>query len=203
MPDLPRVSRVLHGTTAEGPGLRTAVWFQGCSIRCRGCINPHLFSPHGGYDVQPEAVVEAALAGQDEGLTLIGGEPFDQPAAGAVLAQVAHREGLGVITFSGYVYEDLASRPEAKDLLAATDLLIDGPFRADDSERERALVGSTNQRFIHLTNRYEAYDPRRNRNRLDLRVGPRGEVEVAGFLDRPGLRALAEGAQMARAWKRP
>ncbi|WP_311214934.1 MULTISPECIES: 4Fe-4S cluster-binding domain-containing protein [unclassified Arthrobacter] len=79
-----RVGRVLHGKTAEGPGLRTAIWFRGCSIRCKGCINPHLFSPRGGTQLPVAGIIEDALTA--EGLILIGGEPFDQPDAGHALA---------------------------------------------------------------------------------------------------------------------
>jgi hypothetical protein len=70
-----RVARVTHGTTAEGPNLRTALWVQGCSIRCKGCINPHLFSARGGTLVAPQMIIDEAIAAGDEGLTLLGGEP--------------------------------------------------------------------------------------------------------------------------------
>nr|WP_281250874.1 4Fe-4S cluster-binding domain-containing protein [Sinomonas mesophila] len=182
--------------------MRTAVWFQGCSIRCTGCINPHLFSPRGGYIVDPVEVVNGARERDVEGLTLLGGEPFDQPGAGAALALAAQRAGLGVITFSGYVYEDLEARMDAAALLSGTDLLIDGPYRADQAEMERALVGSTNQRFVHLSDRYTDYDPAQAINRVELRVGPDGSVEVAGFLDRTGLQELAVGLGSQRVWKR-
>lgn len=137
-----RIARVLHGTTAEGPGLRTAIWFQGCSIRCDGCINPHLFSPAGGKDVSADDILRRAMSSSVEGLTLIGGEPFDQPLAGAELAQKAQKLGLGVIAFSGYEYESLRSRGGGtEEFLAAIDLLVDGPYEARNPEKERALVG--------------------------------------------------------------
>ena len=71
------VARVLHRTTAEGPYLRSAVWIQGCSIRCPGCINPHLFEFAEGT-VAPTVLAEEIVAANVEGLTLLGGEPFDQ-----------------------------------------------------------------------------------------------------------------------------
>ncbi|BAS07737.1 anaerobic ribonucleoside-triphosphate reductase-activating protein [Arthrobacter sp. Hiyo4] len=127
-----QVARVFHGTTAEGPGLRTAVWFQGCSIQCKGCINPHLFNPRGGTRTPIAELVEQAVAAGVEGLTLIGGEPFDQPVSGAALASTAQERGLGVIAFSGYEYESLLDRDDdTKAFLAATDLLVDGPYQAE------------------------------------------------------------------------
>lgn len=188
-----RVARVLHGTVAEGPGRRTAVWFQGCSIRCRGCINPHLFRSDGGEDLAAASVVAGAVASGDEGLTLIGGEPFDQPEFAAELAASAQRVGLGVICFTGNLIEDLRSRGgAAPDVIGATDLLIDGPFDASLPERDRPLVGSQNQRLIHLTDRYRAAMDGLARNRVELRITADGTIDVAGFADRDRKRRLAE-----------
>ncbi|TPV48563.1 radical SAM protein [Pseudarthrobacter phenanthrenivorans] len=198
-----RIARVLHGTTAEGPGLRTAVWFQGCSIRCRGCINPHLFSPNGGNDMTVSDIVLTAVASGVEGLTLIGGEPFDQPAAGAKLASEAQVQGLGVIAFSGYEYETLRNRDrDTKRFLAGIDLLVDGPYQAWNQETDRALVGSTNQRFIHISDRYRSYSPETAANRVDIRVLPDGSVDVAGFLDRSKLNDLLKATRTTRKARR-
>jgi anaerobic ribonucleoside-triphosphate reductase activating protein len=183
-----RLARVLLGTTAEGPGLRAAVWVQGCSIRCRGCINPHLFSPRGGDPYDPAKLADQAVAQGCEGLTLLGGEPFDQAAACAELAEAARRAHLGVITFTGYELESLSRRDEScRRLIAATDLLVDGPYRQQEAETERSLVGSANQRFLHLTDRYADFDPCRHANRVDIRISATGEAEVAGFLDGPDV----------------
>lgn len=198
-----RVGRVLHGTTAEGPGLRTAIWFQGCSIRCRGCINPHLFNPHGGAEARVSEIVDEAVSAGVEGLTLIGGEPFDQPAGGAALASAAQARGLGVIAFSGYEYDSLRRRGEPTGaLLASTDLLVDGPYQAWNPEGRRALVGSSNQRFIHLTDRYKTYRPEIAGNRIDVRISPDGSIEVAGFLNENGLADLLDSTETSRRFRR-
>jgi anaerobic ribonucleoside-triphosphate reductase activating protein len=188
-----RLARVLLGTTAEGPGLRAAVWVQGCSIRCSGCINPHLFSPRGGEVHDPVALVGQAVAHGCEGLTLLGGEPFDQAAACAELAEAGRRAGLGVITFTGYELDFISNRDEScRRLIAATDLLVDGPYRRHEAETERSLVGSANQRFLHLTDRYADFDPTRHSNRVDIRISPEGKTAVAGFLDGPDVRRLMQ-----------
>ena len=194
-----QVARVLHATKAEGPGLRSAVWFQGCSIRCSGCINPHLFTTKGGTAVDVDEVIQGALEAGSEGLTFLGGEPFDQAGAAASLAAAAHRLGLGVITFSGYRYEDLRIRDDdSRRLLADTDLLVDGPYLAGSAETNRSLVGSTNQRFLHLTDRYADFDPVEQPNHVDVRVGPDGAIELAGFLGSDGLKDFASIAGAVR-----
>ena len=199
-----RIARVMHGTSAEGPGVRSAVWFQGCSIRCPGCINPHLFSPKGGEDADLNIVLERAIDSGAEGITLLGGEPFDQPGAGAQLAEMAQGRGLGVIAFTGFTYEKLIDKDASTHrLLAAIDLLVDGPYIAEARDGLRSLVGSTNQRFIHLSKRYAAYRPELNRNRIDVRVGADGLIELAGFLGTEDLTSFAEIAGVRRQLRSP
>ncbi|MFJ5696167.1 radical SAM protein, partial [Arthrobacter sp. NPDC093125] len=95
--------------------------------------------------------------------------------------------------------ESLQGRDEPTDaFLAAIDLLVDGPYQMWSPETRRALAGSTNQRFIHLTGRYENYRPEITGNRVDVRVRTDGSIEVAGFLDTTGLTALTEATGTRR-----
>lgn len=149
-------------------------------------------------------ILQGALASRVEGLTLIGGEPFDQPAAGAKLAKKAQELGLGVIAFSGYEYESLRSRGgDTEEFLAAIDLLVDGPYQAWNPETERALVGSANQRFIHISERYGSYRPDDVSNRVDIRILPDGSIDVAGFLSSSNLIDLTEVTGTKRRARRP
>lgn len=178
-----KVARIWHGTRAEGPFLRTALWLQGCSISCPGCVNPHLWSFEGGSEVDVEELAAQIIDSEVEGITLLGGEPFDQPLENFKLASLVKSGGKGVITFSGYTYENLLSedREHWADLLSVTDLLVDGPFIRDLPEHERAWVGSSNQRFINLTKRYINVDPSITSNRIEMRVLPNGVIETCGF----------------------
>jgi anaerobic ribonucleoside-triphosphate reductase activating protein len=189
MSDLVQVLRFLPATVAEGPGRRAALWVQGCSIRCPGCFNPHSWAAGGGESVHwaelAEGVREAAADHGIEGLTLLGGEPFDQAGPRAVLAEAVRAEGLSVMTFTGHVLEGLqsAGRDDWDRLLAATDLLVDGPYIAARPERRRPWVGSDNQRFWFLTDRYAhlAAELDAVPNRLEIRISRSGEVAVNGF----------------------
>ena len=74
-----RVGARVRATCAEGPGTRYALWLQGCSLRCPGCCNPQLFDPRGGEEL-PLALLAAEISDvrdQIEGVTLLGGEPFE------------------------------------------------------------------------------------------------------------------------------
>jgi anaerobic ribonucleoside-triphosphate reductase activating protein len=197
-----RWSRFLPATTAEGPGLRSALWVQGCSVRCPGCFNPHLWANTGGRvedsaDLAAGFVADALAAGV-EGITLLGGEPFDQAAAMATVAEAFRAAGLTVMSFSGYPYELLTewsgARADIARLLAATDLLIDGPYLRDRPDAARPWLGSTNQGIRALTPAYAADVARIEReggaDRLEIRIRPDGRIDVNGWADDAALENL-------------
>src|SRR5919198_2604401 len=84
------IAQVVPATEAEGPGLRFALWFQGCPLRCPGCCNPEMLPFEGGTPMSVAEVLrqveEAARDHGVEGITLLGGEPFAHAAGAAALA---------------------------------------------------------------------------------------------------------------------
>jgi len=186
-----RVAARVGTTRAEGPGLRYALWLQGCSIRCPGCCNPHLFAPLGPKTAVAELLAEiAVLQGEIEGVTVLGGEPFDQ--AGGLLTLVAGVEALGLsrVVFSGFTLEELKGRgdPVVNRILATIDVLVDGRYDSRLKETERLWVGSSNQNFHYLTRRYspliERPSPREPLRSLEVRIGPDGRLNANGWPER-------------------
>jgi len=148
-----RVARVYHGSLVDGPGRRSVVQFQGCPIRCRGCYVPETHAVDGGAVRSVADVAAAALdpAGEPrDGCTVLGGEPFFQPAALAALLRAFKARGGHTVVYSGYTLEALIRRPEPEvcEALQLTDLLIDGPFIAALAEGAGEWRGSRNQRVI-------------------------------------------------------
>ena len=196
-----QVASIVPCTEAEGPGRRFALWFQGCPLRCPGCCNPEYLPFKGGQAVPRADVVEQLKKSQEEtgieGITLLGGEPFAHAEKASALAQAAQSLGLSVMVFTGYLREDLETRTDfaTTELLASTDILVDGPYERDRPDTERRWIGSTNQRIHFLTPRYHADDPCwKQPNTLEIRVrGP--EVIVNGF---PAIPALG----LWKGWKR-
>jgi anaerobic ribonucleoside-triphosphate reductase activating protein len=118
-----------------------------------------------------------------EGITLLGGEPFEQADVLAELAGAARMAGRGVMTFTGFRYEVLrrGARPGWRELLGATDLLVDGPYLLARRDTTRPWVGSSNQRFIHLTNRYREALANAEPERLEVRIRRDGAVAINGW----------------------
>ncbi|HRI08479.1 MAG TPA: 4Fe-4S single cluster domain-containing protein [Nannocystaceae bacterium] len=157
MPDvLINVAAIRRRTRVSGPGWRAAVWVQGCTIRCPGCFNPDTHPHVARHLWDPERLADELLRGDVEGVSLLGGEPFEQAAACAALARAVQDAGKTVVTYSGYTVSDLSAStlPETRALIAATDLLIAGPYLAAARNDGRGWHGSTNQEMVFLSDRY-------------------------------------------------
>ncbi len=184
-----QVAAISPVTEAEGPGLRYALWFQGCPLRCPGCCNPEYLPFKGGETRTLESIVSEIRVSREEngieGITLLGGEPFAHAEPAAALAEAAHALGLSVMVFSGFTLEDLRTSstidPPKAALLAHTDILVDGPYLREHPDTTRRWIGSTNQRIHFLSGRYRADDPAwKKPNTLEIRVSGH-EVLVNGF----------------------
>lgn len=192
------IAQIVPFTEAEGPGLRFALWFQGCPLRCAGCCNPEMLPFSGGTPTPLSEVLrqldEAIATHGVEGITLMGGEPTSHAAGAAPLAIATRQRGLSVMVFSGYLLEELRARGEADldALLDHTDILVDGPYDRTQPDTTRRWIGSTNQRVHFLTERYHLDERWRKPNTLEIRL-INGELTVNGF---PGKSAVG-------LWKRP
>lgn len=146
---------------SEGPGRRYTIWVQGCDRHCKGCGNSYMWSTEPNHLVDCDEIFEKILKsrefGQIEGITIVGGEPMLQARSLAYLAKKCQKEGLSVIVFTGYTLKGLkkANLDGIDDLLSYTDVLVDGPYIENKPEKERNWVGSSNQKFHFLTNRYK------------------------------------------------
>ncbi len=182
-----QVAQTVACTEAEGPGRRYALWFQGCPLRCPGCCNPEMLPFQGGQtrsvaDILEEIETAVREVGV-EGISLLGGEPLAHAAGAAVLAREAQDRGLTVMIYTGYTLEEARLRPEpgVAELLALTDLLVDGPYVRELPETQRRWIGSSNQQIHFLSARYHPDDPRwRLSNTLEIRLHGR-ELTVNGF----------------------
>ena len=140
--------------TVLGPGKRYAVWVQGCRRNCPGCIAGNSHRAEDGFLMSTYALAQEILLSKTTGITISGGEPFLQAEPlTEMLELVKQKRNLGVIIYTGYLFEELKDVPFADKLLQYTDLLIDGPY-VSELDDGLSLRGSSNQRVIPLTDRY-------------------------------------------------
>lgn len=147
-----RVFGSQQNSIVDGPGIRMAIFMQGCLHKCKGCQNPTSWPIYGGVRMDTEEFkTEMAKDPLLTGITLTGGEPFLQPLAALDLARAAHKRNLSVWCYTGYTYEQILEWEDArKDLLREIDVLVDGPFEEDKKSLDIPWRGSTNQRLIDV-----------------------------------------------------
>ena len=139
-------------TETEGPYKRLTIWFQGCDIHCKGCCNPdyqaftvlNLMT----LDELITVIKDAKNKHSIEGVTYSGGEPTLQQNL-PELTKAIQDLGLGVISFTGHLYE------QVQEQLEGCDMVLDGAFEETMLETKRKILGSTNQRILCLTDRYK------------------------------------------------
>lgn len=191
------LSRIHFPVTTLGPGRRVGIWFQGCSIRCPGCISMDTWAPdRGATDVHAVFHVMESFLAEADGLTVSGGEPFDQPAAlHAVLSGWRARHRGDVLVYSGYSLETL--RPALTRFGGLMDALICDPLDIAIPQT-LALRGSDNQRLILLTDLgariFRSFDREvaQDDQRLDIMFDDeRGTVFFAGIPRRGDLGRLS------------
>ena len=148
-----RISGVWHNSLIEGPGRRSAVRMQGCPIRCQGCYVPETWDFEAGTDVPVVDVAKALLSEPQDGVTILGGEPFAQPEALSwLVSQLRARDpDVHILVYSGFTYEALNRRgPDVQYVLNNIDILIDGPYVLALSGSAGPWTGSGNQRVLDM-----------------------------------------------------
>ncbi|WP_271769029.1 4Fe-4S single cluster domain-containing protein [Aquimarina algiphila] len=141
------ISRLHFPVTTLGPGKRIGIWFQGCSIHCEGCISADTWQFNTKMvDINELKRVLKTWLPSCDGITITGGEPFDQQAALFELLTFLRPYNLSVLVYSGYSYQKLKQKKEIFEGLI--DVLISEPYDYKETQT-KALLGSDNQK-IHL-----------------------------------------------------
>ena len=148
----------LHSTIkssrVNGPGDRFVIWTQGCRKMCKNCYNPETWSHYRNNLVDIDFLVEEIKNSNSTGVTISGGDPFEQPEELFYLLGKIKQLDLsdGVIVFSGYTMEQIRGVRELEKSLDYIDVLIDGLY-IEEKRITNGLAGSSNQQFHYLSDK--------------------------------------------------
>lgn len=148
-----RIYGLVQDSIVDGVGLRFVCFVQGCPHHCPGCHNPDSHDPDGGTEMTTDEVIAEMLSNPlTDGLTLSGGETFEQAEDCLTIAKAAHDHGLNVWCYTGYTMEHLRENgTEAqKALLNEVDVLVDGRYIEEKRSLSLEWRGSSNQRVIDM-----------------------------------------------------
>jgi anaerobic ribonucleoside-triphosphate reductase activating protein len=179
---------VLFNTEANGPGMRTCIWMQGCSINCVGCWNPKALAFNASCAKQYDPVdfakfIAETSASKIIGLSLSGGEPFDQAQELCTfLAEIkVLRSNWNIFAWTGYTIDAIKKSNEHKVLLLSLiDLVIAGPYVSSKRTLELRWRGSSNQTLHAQT---PEGDKMRNQisDSIEFHINVDGTYSATGF----------------------
>lgn len=177
-----RVHHKEPASRSNGPGLRAVIWVQGCSLACPGCFNPETHSTASGALESVGSLYQwlrqrfQAL----DGVTISGGEPFQQPQAlGDLLALVRSNTNLSILVFTGYTQNEILRSPHCSALLPFIDVLIAGRYHSTQ-RLASGLRGSANKTIHFLTRRYAPADLA-SVPEAEVWIDPQGEIHLSGI----------------------
>jgi len=148
----------------DGPGIRFALFLQGCSHRCPGCHNPETHDPMGGKEITLQDVIDQVsgerYAKYVHGFTFSGGEPFEQAENLIPLAKELKKRSFELASYTGYTFEGIMEAGgKMKEFLELMDVLIDGPFILAQRSLSINFRGSKNQRILDVKKSLEEGEP--------------------------------------------
>ncbi len=139
---------------ANGPGVRTTIFLTGCTLNCKNCFNKEYQNFHFGkvFDEKAfEEVMDCLSDANISGLSVLGGEPFDNLAGlKEFITKVRAKSEKDIWIYSGYTFEELLEKDGAMDVLKNIDVLVDGRFVEDLKDLKLKFRGSSNQRIIDV-----------------------------------------------------
>lgn len=149
-----RYGQIRKYDIANGPGIRTSIFVTGCSINCKNCFNKDYQDPNYGIlwtDQTSKTIIEYLSKNEVAGLTILGGEPFDNTDdLIKVVGYIKNKIDKPIWIYSGYTFEKLVTDEKNRSLLEIVDVLVDGPFIEAKKDLSLKFRGSSNQRIIDV-----------------------------------------------------
>ncbi len=145
-----RVLEIIRGTTVDGPGFRTSIYFAGCSHACPGCHNPQSWDFNGGREMTIDEIM-SIVAEEDFDVTLSGGDPLYQPEAVKEISRRVREIRHTVWVYTGFTWEQIQEDNKLMEALKDVETIVEGPFIQSLRDTDLPFRGSSNQRIIYLT----------------------------------------------------
>ncbi len=145
---------------ANGPGIRTTIFVTGCTHKCPNCFNEEYQDFNFGNPwtrKETDEIIEDLKLDEVKGLTVLGGEPFQNEVnLLQILRDIKKEVQKDIWIFSGYTYEEILKDQDKKKLLEECDVLVDGRFVEALKDLSLRFRGSSNQRIIDIKKSLEA-----------------------------------------------
>lgn len=181
------INSIIYPVTTLGPGTRIGLWVEGCTLNCPGCISPELFKQAKEHAFSIAEIIEIMrpLLPLCSGITISGGEPFQQAKALAKLISTLKEEyDPEIMIYTGHTLDEIYTLGEVSHLLLPLiDILVDGRFY-ENLSNQKLWRGSDNQRIYLLSKRAQVYGS------LNEAIYPKKRTLQIEFSQNLGLRII-------------
>ncbi|MHA1766536.1 MAG: 4Fe-4S single cluster domain-containing protein [Promethearchaeota archaeon] len=186
--NLLNIAKIIENSYANGPGLRSVIWFQGCNFHCKGCYNKELWPFIKKNQYTPKQLVEVILKNKKiEGITLSGGEPLLQYPALLDFLKLIKKTRLTVVCFTGFYFNQIKNS-KMKDILNYIDIIIAGSYIEDLKTNFNSLISSSNQELIFLSDKY-SYKDIKDEQLIEIFIDDK-EIQITGFPSKKFLKEV-------------
>ena len=145
-----KVLDIRRGTTVDGPGFRTSIYFAGCNHACPGCHNPESWNFNGGVEMSADEILKV-IEEEDFDVTLSGGDPLMHPEKiNNLCREIKSRLNKNIWLFTGYTISQIRLSPSLRKGVEFVDTLVEGRFIQSLRDPDLSFRGSSNQRIIPL-----------------------------------------------------
>lgn len=145
-----RILDIVRGTTVDGPGFRTSIYFAGCRHKCPGCHNPQSWDFDTGQDMDIDEIMDIVRE-EDFNVTFSGGDPLYHPDEVVELSRRIVLEHHNVWLYTGFTVEQILDDDKLRCALRYIDTVVDGPFIEALRDPDLTFRGSSNQRIIPVS----------------------------------------------------
>lgn len=175
------ISHIEENCLIYGPGIRYVIWTQGCSIKCKGCWNKETWSfKENNLKSTSELYNDILKVKKLEGITILGGEAFDQYDELLNLVKKIRRTELSIILYTGYSIKELKNSNKT-DIFNLIDVLITGRYEEDKRNiNSGGLVGSYNQEIFFYSKKYSKNDLV-ELNESEVSIDENGKISIYGY----------------------
>jgi anaerobic ribonucleoside-triphosphate reductase activating protein len=181
MEQLLRVGHRLDRSEIYGPGIRSVIWLQGCTLTCKGCWNTQYWPSQGGEEILVSQLLsELDLLDDIEGITILGGEPLQQAPATLALIEGCKQRDLTVFLYTGYELEEFDVTMQA--CFDASDIVITGRYEQDKRDTTLRWRGSLNQQVHLISSRYNQL-VLGGRTEVECHILSNGNLTVVGYAE--------------------
>ena len=171
------VANIEFNCEIYGPGRRIVIWFQGCTLGCKGCWNESMQNTEPNELVNREDILKMIVSNGCDGVTFLGGEPLQQSENLIWLMRGLKAHGINIMLYTGYEPEEISESPVFSEICGLADILIIGRYIEEKRNIFLKWRGSENQKVLFRNGDQITEEC----NQMEIRIDKDGSITCLGY----------------------